>query len=82
MLLKKSTSITANDSEIVDILENIDETITFTDSITPTQKNKTVYAAAMLKNQWLDFTGMDGTRTATGRIVTSAWDRSWYAIFS
>lgn len=82
LLLKKSSDITINDSEIIDIVVNVDETISIEDVITPTQNWKTVYAANMLKHKRFDFIGMDWSETSEWVIVTSKFDKQRYAFFS
>ena len=81
-LLRKSTSLNVDDSEILDIVINIDETITMTDVITPTNKSKTFVIAEMMSKKWFDFVGSDWSVSATWLIVWSTFGKQRYAAFS
>lgn len=78
MLLKRATSLTVSPSELVDTILNVDEEMTLTDSVTPTAKSKTVYAA-LKKTHVFDFVGLSGSKSANGGIDTG---KQWYAEFS
>lgn len=87
MLLKRTEDLTIDPAELVDTLENVDETITFTDSVVGTAKSKTVYAA-LKKTKNYDFVLESGTKSSDGAIVASdgvslAGPQSdWYAEFT
>lgn len=78
MLLKGTNKLELNTGELVDTILNVDETLTFADSVTPTAKSKTVYAA-LKKNQVIDFVGLSGSVSANGPMEAA---NQWYAEFS
>lgn len=81
-MLKKTSDLVINDSEIVDIVINQDETVTMTDALTATQKSKSFDVAEIMTTKRLDFVGNDGTKTSTGVIVSTNQNKDRYAKFS
>lgn len=77
MLLKRTNKVDISPTELVDSLLNQDETITLTDVVTPTARDKTVYAA-LKKTQWIDFIAPTGSKSSSGTIDTGL---QWYAEF-
>ena len=78
MLLRKSTKLSINPSELVDTILNVDETITATPAYTFTKLDKKVYAA-LKKTQVFDFIACSGSKTVNGSIDTG---KQWYAEFT
>jgi len=70
LLLKKSTDLSIDDSEIIDIVENQDETITISDSLSTTVKNSAVQAALTMKKNY-DFAANYWSKTSSWLIVES-----------
>lgn len=87
-LLKKSSDISNDTNEIVDIVVNIDETIDIEDAYTFTQKSKTTTAGNKFIKRF-DFIAELGSRTSDGLITsagsalntTTAFRSKWYAEF-
>ena len=64
LLLKKSDNLQIDVSEIIDIVQNDDETISITPNFTFTQKLSTFRATANL-TKWIDFSSETGSFTST-----------------
>lgn len=78
MLLRRSSNISINPSELVDTILNLDEEITITPVFTFTQKDKVVYAT-LRKKQVMDFINLSGSVTADGTIDAG---KQWHAAFT
>ena len=78
LLLRRSSKLSVNPSELVDTILNVDETITITPSLVFTKQDKVVYAA-LKKAKVIDFIGLSGSTTSSSVIDSG---KQWYAEFS
>lgn len=76
LLLAQAGKFEVDISEIVDVVLNQDETITFTPSITFTQKTAPFKATSNL-TKWFDFIAESGTFTTSWLMTSSAWNTGW-----
>lgn len=76
LLLAQAGKFEVDISEIVDVVLNQDETITFTPVITFTQKTAPFKATSNL-TKWFDFIAESGTFTTSWIMKSAVWNTGW-----